>query len=82
MIVLKISNASELVAAKLGQFIERLTPDQVDTSAVEEQIVNKMIENFLAEGVKGEITLLNGLEIESDKLTLTEGLKVRKHIEF
>ncbi len=82
MILLKISNASELVASKLGQFIERLTPDQIDHAAVEEQIVNKMIESLSLEGVEGEVTLLNGLEIESEKLIIDEPFKLRKHIQF
>jgi hypothetical protein len=30
MIVLKITNASDLVAANIGKFLERLTPDAFD----------------------------------------------------
>ena len=35
MIVLKISNASEVVASKVGKFIELLTPDSIDHTTVE-----------------------------------------------
>ena len=60
MIVLKISNASEVVASKVGRFLERLTPDSVDQSAVEDQVIKKMVENLAAEGLKGEIAAING----------------------
>ncbi len=82
MILLKISNSSEMVAAKLGQFIERLTPDAIDHSAVEDQVIIKMIENLSAEGLKGEISAVNGVEVDNDQLLLGEGLKVRSYKKF
>ena len=45
MIVLKITNASEVVASKVGKFLELLTPDSIDHSTVEDQVIKKMIEN-------------------------------------
>ena len=82
MIVLKISNAPELVASKLGRFLERLTPDDLDDSTVEDQVINKMIENLVAEGLQGEIVAVKGLDIEGEALVLREGLKVRKQTIF
>ncbi len=82
MILLKIGNASELVAAKLGQFLERLTPDQIDQSAVEEQVIKKMIESLSEEGLEGEITSLNGLEIRENEIIISESLKVKSHLTF
>ena len=35
MIVLEITNASEVVASKVGKFIEALTPDSIDHATVE-----------------------------------------------
>ena len=58
MIVLKISNASEVVASKVGKFLELLTPDSIDHTTVEDQVIKKMIENLAAEGIKGEILSL------------------------
>ena len=46
MIVLKISNSSEVVASKVGKFLEFLTPDAVDQSAGEYQVITKLIENL------------------------------------
>jgi|TARA_B100002052_G_scaffold74988_1_gene68008 hypothetical protein len=82
MIVLKISNASEVVAAKVGRFLERLTPDSIDQVAVEDQVINKMIENLAAEGLKGEIAAINGLDLDGSDLLLHKELKVRKHKSF
>ena len=82
MIVLKISNASELVASKLGGFLERLTPDDLDDTTVEDQVINKMIENLVAEGLEGEIAAVKGLDLVEEGLVLREGLKVRKQTKF
>lgn len=82
MIVLKISNSSEVVASKVGKVLEFLTPDSVDRSAVEDQVIKKMVENLAAEGLKGEIAAVNGLDIEGSDLAIHEGLKVRKHTTF
>ncbi|KZR77405.1 hypothetical protein [Prochlorococcus marinus] len=82
MIVLKINNASELVASKVGRFLERLTPDDLDSSTVEDQVIKKMIESLAAEGLKGEIAAVNGLDIDGEQIVLNEGLKVRQQATF
>ena len=82
MIVLKISNASEVVASKVGKFLELLTPDSIDHTTVEDQVIKKMIENLAAEGIKGEIAAVNGLQLDGDNLSVHKGLNVRKHAEF
>ena len=82
MIVLKITNAPELVASKVGRFLERLTPDDLDSSTVEDQVIKKMIESLAAEGLKGEIAAVNGLDFAGEQLVLNEGLKVRKQSIF
>ena len=82
MIVLKISNSSEVVASKVGRFLERLTPDSMDNSAVEDQVIKKLIENLTAEGLKGEIASINGLDLDGENLSIQEGLKVRRHSSF
>ncbi|KZR67868.1 hypothetical protein [Prochlorococcus sp. MIT 1303] len=82
MIVLKITNASELVASKVGRFLERLTPDDLDSSTVEDQVIKKMIESLAAEGLKGEIAAVNGLDLDGEQIVLNEGLKVRQQTTF
>ncbi len=82
MIVLKITNASEIVASKLGQFLEGFTPQGIDESTVEDQVINKMIENLSIEGVKGELTAVSGIDLDDESLIVNEGLKIRKHKKF
>ena len=82
MIVLKISNSSEVVAAKVGKFLEFLTPDSIDHTTVEDQVIKKLVENLAAEGIKGEIAAINGLDLDGDDLSLHKELKVRKHTTF
>ena len=82
MIVLKISNASEVVASKVGKLLEFLTPDSIDHATVEDQVIKKMIENLAAEGIKGEIAAINGLELDGEDLRVHKGLNGRKHAAF
>jgi hypothetical protein len=82
MIVLKITNASEVVASKLGKFLESLTPDGLDQSTVEDIVVKKLMENLAQEGLKGEVASVRGLELENSRLVLTESLHVRRHQTF
>lgn len=82
MILLKISNSSEVVASKVGRFLEALTPDKVDLAAVEDQVIKKLVENLSAEGIKGEIASVNGVDLDGSELTFHDGLNVRKHSSF
>ena len=82
MIVLKISKSSEVVASKVGKFLEFLTPDSMDHAAVEDQVIKKLVENLAAEGIKGEIAAVKGLNLEGQEISLHDGMKVRKHETF
>ena len=82
MIVLKISNASEVVASKVGKFLKLLTPDSIDHTTVEDQVIKKMIENLAAEGIKGEIAAIDGLQLDSENLSVHKDSNVRKHAAF
>ena len=82
MILLEITNSSDLVASKVGKFIELLTPEQIDQNAVEEKIVEKMVENLSLEGVKGEISLVSGVQVHNKKLIVNEGIKISTKTKF
>ncbi|TCD55228.1 hypothetical protein [Synechococcus sp. BS55D] len=82
MIVLKISNSSEVVAAKVGKLLEFLTPESIDQNAVEDQVIKKLVENLSAEGIKGEIAAVKGIDLQGQELSLHDGMKVRKHESF
>ncbi|QVL52241.1 MAG: hypothetical protein KFB97_12410 [Cyanobium sp. M30B3] len=82
MILLKISNASELVASKIGKFLESLTPDSLDQTTVEDAVIGKLIENLRAEGIKGEVAAVRGVDLDSAQLVLDGTVKVRRHDQF
>ncbi|MBM5813677.1 MAG: hypothetical protein FJ062_02765 [Cyanobacteria bacterium M_DeepCast_100m_m1_067] len=82
MIVLKITNASEVMASKLGKFLESLTPDALDLTTIEDIVLKKLVENLQAEGLKGEVASVQGLDLEEKELEMHEGLRVRRHHTF
>jgi hypothetical protein len=82
MIVLKISNASELMASKLGKFLESLTPDGLDQTTIEDVVLKKLVQNLQAEGLKGEVAAVRGLDLAGKELVLQEQMHVRRHQTF
>ena len=78
MIVLKITNASDVVAANIGKFLERLTPDSFDQSKIEDIVIDRLVENLKAEGIKGEVAAFKGLDLEDDDLVIHDHLKLRR----
>ena len=82
MIVIKITNASEVLASKVGKFLESLTPDGFDQVTVEDIVVRKLIENLAAEGLHGEVAAVNGLDLQGSELVIQKQLNVRSHRPF
>ncbi|MBV2351554.1 hypothetical protein KUL97_07535 [Synechococcus sp. HK05] len=82
MLVLKITNAPEVVASKIGRFLEALTPDALDEKTVEDVIIKELISNLTAEGLKGEVAAVRGLELKDASLEVGDGLHVRRHETF
>jgi hypothetical protein len=82
MLVLKITNASEVVAAKVGKLIEALTPDLLDQNQVEDVVIKELIKNLSAEGLKGEVAAVRGLDLQDNSLVIQDGLHVRRHQSF
>ena len=77
MILLKITNASDVVASKAGKLFEKMTPDMIDQKLVESQVIQQMIEQLELEGLKGQISSVKGLDIKEDTLLTTNSFKVR-----
>ena len=47
MLVLKITNAPEVVASKMGRFLEALTPDAFDQKTIEDVLIKELIKKML-----------------------------------
>jgi hypothetical protein len=82
MIVLKITNSSEVMAAKVGKFLESLTPDGFDQVTIENIVMNKLIENLAAEGLRGEVASVSGLDLQGSELVIHQQMNVRSHRPF
>ena len=82
MIVLKITNSSELLAAKVGKFLESLTPDGFDQVTVEDIVIRKLIENLAAEGLRGEVAAVSGLDLNGQELVIQKQMHVRSNRPF
>ena len=70
MILLKITNASDVVASKAGKLFEKMTPEMIDQKLVESKVIQQMIEQLNLEGLKGEISSVRGLDIVEDSARL------------
>ena len=78
MIVLKISNASDVVASKVGRFLERLTPDSLDEAKVEEEVIKKLVENLRTEGIKGSVASVKGLDLSPKGIAMKNDIHLRR----
>ena len=82
MILLKITNASEVVASKAGKIFEKMTPDIIDEKLVESQVIQQMIEQLKLEGLKGQISSVKGIDLNEDTLVTKSSFKVRSSKTF
>ena len=44
--------------------------------------MKELVKNLSAEGLKGELAAVRGLDLEDNKLVLADGLQVRRHERF
>ena len=77
MILLEITNASDVVASKAGKLFEKMTPEMIDQKLVESQVIQQMIDQLRLEGLKGQISSVKGLDISEDTLITKSSFKVR-----
>jgi len=82
MIVLNITNASEVMATKMGKFLESLTPDSFDQTMVEDVVVKALLENLREQGLRGEVAAVRGLDLGDKELVLRDGYRVRSQHTF
>ena len=82
MILLKITNASDVVASKAGKLFEKMTPEMIDQKLVESQVIQQMIDQLQLEGLKGEISSVKGLDLSDDTLITESSFKIRNTKSF
>ena len=82
MILLNITNSSELVASKLGKFLENLTPEKIDENLVESEVIKQMGADLASFGLKGEISIVKGIDVHAEALVTKKGFLVKKSQSF
>lgn len=76
-IYLKITNASDVVAKNTSKWFENITPDRIDRKLVEDQIIKGIIEQLKLEGIEGEISAINGIELQDKTLVTKNNFVIR-----
>ena len=82
MIVLKITNASEVMASNIGKFLERLAPDSFDNHKIEDIVIERLVQSLTSEGIEGEVASIDGVDLHEKELLIHNKLKVRNCKQF
>ena len=78
MILVKITNATEVVASKTHKLFAKMTPEKIDVNLVEAEVIKQMGNDLASFGLKGEISIVKGLDVGKDTLVTRKGFLVKK----
>tara|TARA_B100000700_G_C14787918_1_gene734430 strand:- start:286 stop:555 length:270 start_codon:yes stop_codon:yes gene_type:complete len=78
MILVKITNATEVVASKTHKLFAKITPEKIDENLVESEVIKQMGNDLASYGLKGEISIVKGIDVEEDLLITRKGFVVKK----
>ena len=70
-IYLKITNPTEVVKKKTSKWLTDIPPERIDRKLVEDEVIKGIIEQLTLEGIKGEISAINGFEVNESCLLYT-----------
>ena len=82
MLLVKITNSTEVVASKAGKIFAKMTPQKTDINIVEAAVIKQMGKDLAAEGLIGTISIVIGLEIEDDTVVTRKGFLVKETRNF
>ncbi len=82
MILVKITNSTEVVASKTHKLFAKVTPEKIDVNLVESEVIKQMGIDLASFGLKGEISIVKGIDIEKDNLVTKKGFVVKKSQPF
>ena len=77
-IYLKITNPTEVVKKKTSKWLSDITPERIDRKLVEDEVIKGIIEQLTLEGIKGEISAINGFEVKESALITKNNFVIRK----
>ena len=82
MILVKITNSTEVVASKTHKLFAKVTPEKIDENLVEAEVIKQMGADLASFGLKGEISIVKGIEVEEEALLKKKGFVVKKNQKF
>ena len=81
-IYLKITNPTEVVKKKNSKWLTDITPERIDRKLVEDEVIKGIIEQLTLEGIEGEISAINGIDVKSSTLITKNDFVIRKTKSF
>ena len=82
MILVKTTNSTEVVASKPHKLFAKVTPEKIDENWVEAEVIKQMGSDLASFGLKGEISIVRGIEVEEETLITKKGFVVKKRQQF
>ena len=77
-IYLKITNPTEVVKKKTSKWLTDITPERIDRKLVEDEVIKGIIEQLTLEGIKGEISAINGFEVNESSVITKNNFVIRR----
>ena len=63
---------------KTSKWLTDITPERIDRKLVEDQVIKGIIEQLTLEGIKGEISAINGFEVNESSVITKNDFVIRK----
>ena len=82
MILVKITNSTEVVASKTHKLFAKVTPENIDENLVESEVIKQMGSDLASFGLKGEISIVKGIDVKDETLVTKKGFLVKKTQKF
>ncbi len=81
-IYLKITNSTEVVKKNTSKWLSDITPERIDRKLVEDEVIKGIIEQLTLEGIRGEISAVNGFEVKDSEIITKNNFVVRRTKSF
>ena len=82
MILVKITNSTEIVASKTHKLFAKVTSDKIDENLVEAEVIKQMGSDLASFGLRGEISIVKGVDVKEAALVTKKGFLVKKTQQF
>ena len=82
MILVKITNSTEVVASKTHKLFAKVTSEKIDENLVEAEVIKQMGSDLASFGLKGEISIVKGIDVKEGTIVTKKGFVVKKTQQF